>query len=304
MSTSCSSGAVARPSTSARDLWCVVGAGLLWGTGGLTGALLGEVAGLDPLAIATYRLLGGGLSLLVALACLGRLPRLGRSGAVRVLAVGALSALYQACYFAAVAFTNVAVATLITLGSAPVLVIVVETVRQRQRPSTGSLTAVGLALLGLGLLVGIPSGSSGGGLLLGTVLAVVSAAGFAALTLVTRHPVPGLDARATVGYGFTVGAVLLAAISVPTVGMGFAPDAASVGLLLYFAWVPTALAYALFFVGLQRGVSVSSAAVVAVAEPLTATLLGVLVLGEHLTVVEAVGAGLLCLAVLVAGLRP
>ncbi|WP_028937682.1 DMT family transporter [Pseudonocardia spinosispora] len=303
MSTSCSSGAVARPSTSARDLWCVVGAGLLWGTGGLTGALLGKVAGLDPLAIATYRLLGGGLSLLVALACLGRLPRLGRSASVRVLAVGALSALYQACYFAAVAFTNVAVATLITLGSAPVLVIVAETVQQRRRPSTGSLTAIALALLGLGLLVGVPGDGAGAGLLLGAVLAVVSAAGFAALTLVTRRPVPGLDARATVGYGFTVGAVLLTAVSVPTVGMGFAPDTASVGLLLYFAWIPTALAYALFFLGLQRGVSASSAAVVAVLEPVTATLLGVLVLGEHLTLVEAVGAGLLCLAVLVAGLR-
>lgn len=303
MSTRSTSGAAARPSTSPADLWCVVAAGLLWGTGGLTGALLGAVGALDPLAIATYRLAGGGLSLLAVLALTGRLPRLDRSGAVRIIAVGVLSALYQSCYFAALAFTSVAVATLIVLGAAPVLVIVAETVRDRSRPSAASLTAVGLALVGLGLLVGVPGTGDRGGLAAGALLALVSATGFAALTLLSRRQVVGLDARATVGYGFTVGAVLLAAISVPTVGMGFAPGLASVGLLLYFAWIPTALAYALFFLGLQRGVSASSAAVVAVLEPVTATVLGVLVLGEHLTVVEAVGAGLLCLAVLIAGLR-
>jgi DME family drug/metabolite transporter len=76
-----------------------------------------------------------------------------------------------------------------------------------------------------------------------------------------------------------------------------------VGLVLYLGWVPTALAYALFFTGLLRGVTASSAAVVAVLEPLTATALGMLVLGARLGVSELAGGGLLCAAVLVAGVR-
>jgi DME family drug/metabolite transporter len=98
------------------------------------------------------------------------------------------------------------------------------------------------------------------------------------------------------------GALLLGASTLPTVGLGFAPSAASVGLLLFFSWVPTALAYGLFFTGL-RGVSASSAAVVAVLEPVTATVLGALVLGERLSPAGAVGAGLLCLAALLATRR-
>jgi DME family drug/metabolite transporter len=296
------SGAHAHPS-SRTDLFCVVAAGLLWGTGGLTGALLGQVAELHPLAIATYRLAGGGLSLLAVLACAGRLPRLPRRALPRVLTVGALTAMYQACYFAAVALTDLAVATLITLGAAPVLVIAAEVVMHRRRPSSASLIAIGLAVLGLGLLVGVPGVAGGGALIAGALLAVASASGFAALTLLGRRPVAGLDASATIGYGFASGAVLLALVTWPTVGLGFAPTAASVGLLLYLGWVPTALAYALFFTGLLRGVTASSAAVVAVLEPLTATVLGVLVLGARLGVPELAGGGLLCAAVLVAGVR-
>jgi DME family drug/metabolite transporter len=296
------SGAPAHPS-SRTDLFCVVAAGLLWGTGGLTGALLGQVAELHPLAIATYRLAGGGLSLLAVLACAGRLPRLPRRALPRVLTVGALTGVYQACYFAAVALTDLAVATLITLGAAPVLVIAAEVVMHRHRPSTASLIAIGLAVFGLGLLVGVPGVAGGGTLIAGALLAVASASGFAALTLLGRRPVAGLDASATIGYGFASGAVLLAAVTWPTVGLGFVPTAASVGLLLYLGWVPTALAYALFFTGLLRGVTASSAAVVAVLEPLTATALGMLVLGARLGVSELAGGGLLCAAVLVAGVR-
>lgn len=326
----------ARPGASRTDLLRVVAAGVLWGTGGLAGALLGRLTELHPLAVATYRLAGGGLTVLAVLAVTSRagrsarvrgIRRAGRAGLARVLAVGVLTASYQACYFAAVAVTSVAVATLVTLGAAPVMVLAVESLRARRRPGPvqrdrqrsesnrigkGSSvppaseakargTAIGLAIAGLALLLGVPAGFGGGALALGATLALVSAGGFAALTLLARRPVPGLDGPTSIGLGFTAGALLLGAVTVPSVGIGFAPTTASVGLLLFFAWVPTALAYGLFFTGL-RGVSASSAAVVAVLEPVTATVLGVLVLGERLAVAGALGAALLCAAAVVAGL--
>jgi DME family drug/metabolite transporter len=39
---------------------CLVLSGLLWGTGGLIGTLLGRAAGLSALSVACYRLLAGG----------------------------------------------------------------------------------------------------------------------------------------------------------------------------------------------------------------------------------------------------
>ena len=47
-----------RPSA---GLFCLVISGLLWGTGGLTGSLLGRVAGLSPIAVAACRLTTGGV---------------------------------------------------------------------------------------------------------------------------------------------------------------------------------------------------------------------------------------------------
>ncbi len=287
------------------DLWRVVAAGLLWGTGGLTGALLAHAGSLHPLAIAAYRLAAGGLLVLAVLACTGRLRLPGRSWLRRVLTVGVLAALYQACYFASVALTSVGLATMVTLGSAPVLVLAAEALRYRRRPDRASCIAIVLAVLGLAVLLGLPlsgDAATAGGVGLGGLLAVVSAAGFAGITLLGRRPVEGLDGPATVGLGFTVGAVLLGSVCAATVGLGFTPTPTTIGLLVYLGAVPTALAYALYFAGL-RGVPAASATVVAVLEPLTASVLGSLVLGERLGPAGMAGAALLCLAVLVAGQR-
>jgi DME family drug/metabolite transporter len=300
MSTSsCSRASSARTSL---DLVPVVAAGLLWGTGGLSGALLGRAADLHPLAVATYRLAGGGVSLLILLAGTGRLRPLNGPAVRRVVLVGLLSALYQGCYFAAVSLTDLSLATLIPIGLAPVLVLVVEATRRRSVPAPVSLVAVTLAVSGLVLLVGAPGPGVGGArMAAGVALAVVTAAGFAGLALLGARPVAGLDQVTTIGWGFTAGAVPLAALAGSTVGLGFTPTAGSLGLLVYLAWVPTALAYALFFVGL-RGVAASSAAVIAVLEPVTASVLGVLVLGQRMTALGVLGAAVLCVAVVVAGL--
>ena len=323
MSSLSSPDAALRASGSRTDLYYVLSAGLLWGTGGLAGSLLGQVAALPPLAVATYRLAGGGLTVLAVLAVTGRLPRLRRAGWLRVLSVGVLTATYQACYFAAVAMTSLAVATVIAIGAAPVLVLTAEAVGERRRPGSASLVAIGLALLGLALLLGTSghplTRAGGGSLALGVLLALGAAAGFGALALIGRRPVPGLDGPATIGVGFTAGGALLAVAALVAGaltggpgfgghgfgghgfgGLEFVPTAASIGLLVYLGWVPTALAYGLFFVGL-RGVSASSAAVVAVLEPVTATVLGVLVLGQRLGLGGMIGAGLLCAAAVVAG---
>jgi DME family drug/metabolite transporter len=312
-----SPGAVPRASGTRSDLCYLLAASLLWGTGGLAGALLGRVAALPPLGVASYRLAGGGLTVLALLAVSRRLSRPSRAGLARVLLVGLLTAGYQACYFVSVALTSLAVATVATVGSAPVLVLAVEAVSARRRPPVASLVAIGLAVVGLVLLVGSPSGSGagsasgaaggvgvpgGGSLALGVLLALVAAAGFGALALVGRRPVPGLDRPTTIGLGFTAGGVVLALVAGVTGGLAFTPGLVSLGLLAYLGWVPTALAYGLFFLGL-RGAPASSAAVVAVLEPVTATVLGVVVLGQPLGPLGVLGAAVLCTAAVVASSR-
>ena len=201
-------------------------AGVAWGTGGLLGSLLGRETGLSPLAVAAYRLGLGGLLLLIAAAAIaltsrGDRPLLGRPGhrraALRRIAVLAvLAAAFQACYFTAVSLTSVGLATLVTIGTAPVVVVAVETLRGRARRS--SLPVVVLALLGLGLLVGLPTAAPDPlAAVAGAGAAVVAGSAFATMTLVGAVAVQGLDAMVATGASFLVGGLLLA---VPAAALG------------------------------------------------------------------------------------
>lgn len=284
-----------------RSMSLLVLAGALWGTGGLAGALLQASADLHPIAVAAYRLLiGGGLATLVLA---GRLARLPRTAAVarRLLAVGALMGLFQAGYFGAVLLTSVSLATLIAIGSAPVFVAVGAAALDRRRPGGRTLVSIALAVAGLALLAGTPTAAGAWRLAGGVALALLSGAGFAALTLVNRRPAAGLDSGVTTGLGLLVGGVMLLPVALP-LGMG-APATAEVLLTAAFLGaVPTAAAYGAYFAGL-RGAHPVAAALAAMLEPLTATALSAVVLGDRLGPAGVVGAVLLAAALAVDYLR-
>jgi DME family drug/metabolite transporter len=282
------------------SLSALVAAGVLWGTGGPLGSLLSRVTGLSMLAVADYRLLVGGAAIVAVLAAARhRLPR-GAAAWRRIAAVGLLSAVFQSGYFTAIALTSVSLATLITIGATPVLVLVAE-VRSGSRRVTGRvLVTVLLALAGLGLLTGVPPGRIGlVQVLAGSAAALVSAAGFAAVTLLGARPVDGLDELTMTGTGFAIGGALLAPFAVLGGGLGFAPAPAAVGLVLALGVVPTAAAYLLYFRAL-RDASAGTAAVLSLIEPLTATVLAVLFLGERVNAATIGGGALLTAAVLLA----
>jgi DME family drug/metabolite transporter len=282
--------------------------GLLWGTGGLTGTELGRVTGLSALAVAAYRLLaGGGLIVVVRCAAGKRWPAGpgARAAWTRVAVTGLLAAAFQGCYFSAVSLTSVSLATLVTIGASPVIVQVVERIRGRCR--RGAVRTTVLALCGLGLLVGLPSGGFGySAVLASAALATLAATGFATLTLIGASPVPGLDDLTVTGFGFTLGGLVLLPLAALG-GLAFRPGPTSIALLIALGTGPTAVAYTLYFRGL-RGAPPGTAALLALLEPLTATVLAALLLGDRLSAAGVAGAVLLLAAVvqtaLVAAPRP
>ncbi|MFI6047539.1 DMT family transporter [Nocardia sp. NPDC051321] len=289
--------------TSRSGLVYLVGAGMLWGTGGLLGTLLGRATGLSPIAVATCRLAVGGL-LLVALLFATRRPWPRNLLAWRRIgAVAVLAAAFQACYFGAVAASSVSGATLITIGASPVVVALLEQLTGRRAVDGRRAATIGLALSGLALLVGVPSDDVGStGLLTGAALAVAAAAAFATVTVISAQPVSGLDSMTTTGLGFTGGAVLLAPLAITT-GITFAPTPGSVALLAALGLVPTAIAYTLYFRGLPDA-GPGTAAILALLEPLTGAILAAIVLSERLTPLGLLGAGLLIVALILTSNQP
>jgi DME family drug/metabolite transporter len=210
--------------------------------------------------------------------------------------IGLLAAIFQSCYFAAVSLTSVPLATLITIGAAPVIVLGAERAIGRPAGRLAVLTT-GLAVTGLGLLVGLPSGFRESAVLASAGMAVLAAAGFAAITLISMRPVAGLDDLAVTGFGFTIGGLLLMPAAGLAGGIAFRPGLAAIGLLVALGTGPTAVAYTLYFRGL-RTAAASTAARLALLEPLTGAILAALLLGERLSATGIVGAAIIGAAVI------
>jgi len=282
-------------------------AAVLWGTVGVSAQVAYGLDGrLTPLVIGFYRLLVAALAMLLAHAVRPRQQVRWRIAAGRTLLgavlAGALLGGYQACYFGAVRGVGVSLATLITLGLAPVLV-TLGTSLAGQRPSRRALLALGLALLGLLLLVGLPTaGAEVTTDRLGVLLALGSATGYAGLTVLGRWLAPRLGPREVNLVSFTTGALVLLPFALGS-GSGLrVDDVRALAPLVYLGLVPTVLAYGLFFSGV-RTVAPGVATTLTLVEPLTATLLAALLLGERLSGGGLTGAALLLGAVALLSLQ-
>ncbi|MEU0668300.1 EamA family transporter [Streptomyces lavendulocolor] len=285
-----------------RSLFYLIVAGVAWGTAGAAASLVFLVSDLGPLALSFWRCVGGLVLLLGVLAVrrrrVARTVESGRRRALRVLGTGTGLALFQSAYFAAVDATGLAVATVVTLGAGPVLIALGARLTMGERLGRGGAVAVAGALAGLVVLV-----LGGGGVavrLAGVALAVLSAAGYAGITLLTRwlgRDGGGGDALATSIWAFAVGAVGLLPMAASE---GLVPHTAElakvVGLLVYVAAVPTALAYALYFAG-AAVVRAATVSVIMLLEPVSAAVIAVTVLGERLTGATVLGTLLLLTAV-------
>ena len=248
------------------------------------------------MAVAACRLTVGGVLIVVFLTVTGRRWPAGRAAWTRITAIGLLAALFQSCYFTAVALTSVPLATLVTIGAAPIIVLGADRVTGRRTGRFAAATT-GLAVTGLGLLVGLPSGFRETAVLASAGMAVLAAAGFAAVTLVGSRPVPGLDDLTVTGFGFTIGGLALMPLAQIAGGIGFRPSLAAIGLLVALGTGPTAVAYTLYFRGL-RSAAASTAALLALLEPLTGTVLAAVLLGERLSATGIAGAAIIATAVI------
>lgn len=274
-------------------------AATLWGFGGVLATLLGDHAGLHPLSIAMWRMGVAGIALLAYLAARGRLRGLSGPQWRRVLATGALTALFEALFFTAITQASVGLATLIGIGSAPVFVAAYDWATTRRLPARITLVALALAMAGLTLLLGgsLDTGPRG---TLGAVLALGAGAAFAGITLVNRVPVPDLGPAELTAWAFTAGGVMLLPVAALP-GLGAPTDAYGWALALGMGVVVTALAYVLFLAGLQT-VPPFVATIVSLLEPLVAAVVAALVLAERLGWRGVAGGAVLATAVVL--LRP
>jgi DME family drug/metabolite transporter len=262
-------------------------AAILFGTTGTAQALGPD--GSTPMTVGASRILIGG-SILAAMALASGGFR-GRWPLGHVLLAGAGVAVYQLAFFQAVADTGVAVGAIVAIGSGPIFAGILERLLDGAWPGRTWLVATALATTGVAVL-SLASATDASLSAAGIGLALVSGLGYATYTIVAKRLLRlGHKPVAVMGASFGLGAVLL----LPVLLLGdtawlHTPD--GLALALYLGVVPTALAYSLFARGL-RSLDASEVTTLVLAEPLTATVLGVVVLDERVGAGGLVGAALI-----------
>lgn len=263
--------------------WLVLGAAMLWGTTGTAQAF--APAGYDSAAIGALRLLVGGIALLL-LTLYRREFGSFRDWQLRPLLLAAFfTATYQLTFFSAVAKTGVAVGTVVGIGSAPIAGGLLGLIFRGEKPGRRWYIATLLAIFGCTLL-----GFSGGDVTvdpLGILLAIAAGAAYAAYTLMIKGLLERQSPNAVMTIVVCLGALILSP-ALFRIDAGWIMQSGSIVVILHLGLATMALSYWLFARGLQT-VAVGSAVTLSLAEPMTAALLGIFVLGEILNLQAGLG---------------
>ena len=270
-------------------LLCLAGA-VLWGTTGTAQALAPAEAG--PEVIGTMRMVVGGAALLILALVRGH----GRSmlGLPKKPAlIGAVCmAAYQIFFFFGVAKTGIAVGTIVGIGSSPIWGGIWGFVFRGERPGREWFGATLLAVIGCALLVG----GKGGNVVvdpLGVLLALGAGCTYALFSVFSKDLLEVLPPDAVMAVIFAAGAVMLAPILFFS-DLAWLADPRGLAVSLHLGLIATAASYMLYSRGLTA-VPVATATTLALGEPLTAGLLGILLIGERLGPQSFIGIALLFL---------
>lgn len=274
-------------------------AAVLWGTTGTAGSL--APADASAAAVGSAGMALGGLLLFLTARGARSLPVACTRAERWLLVLGAVAvAGYPVTFYPAVARTGVAVATVIALGSAPVLTGLLAWLTGQARP-TGRWTCATLAaVLGCALLVLGPqlTGRTAQVDVVGVVLAVLAGLSYAAYSLIGAQLIArGHSSNSVMGALFGAAGLLVLPVLL-SAGTHWLTTARGAGVALHLALFTTFLAYRLFGYGLRR-TAASVATTLTLAEPAVAAVLGVAVLGERLPAVSWCGMAVLALGLAV-----
>ncbi|MFJ8065448.1 DMT family transporter [Psychrobacillus sp. NPDC096426] len=255
---------------------------ILWGTTGTAQTFLPENA--HPFVISAGRSAVGGFSLLIAMILLKKIKFKSWPWKETIYAAICIS-LFQLLFFSSVKLTGVAIASVVAIGSAPVFSGVIEWVFLKVRPSKIWGISTAFALLGCIFLF-----MNKGEITInpvGVMYSLIAGVGFAIYTLSSKSLLRKEEVIPVVAMTFSVSAIFLSPFWF-LYDVSWLQNAGNVGIIFYLGLATTSVAYVLYGRGLNK-IPSSSALTLSLAEPTTAALLGVFIVGEILSATSWVG---------------
>lgn len=269
-----------------RAIGAIILACCLWGSTGTAASFTPDVS---SLATGAFAMGGGGLLMLLFSARQLLKEKLLLSANKWFLFSGAVAvAIYPLVFYSAMRLSGVAVGTVISIASAPFFSVLLECLLGKKGISKQWLISFLLGCAGVILLTvdraseGIVSGNQSSASIsfyLGIIYALLAGLTYAlyswaARSMIERH-VSSVSAMSGM---FAIAAVILLPTLLITGDRLFA-SAVNISVAIYLAVVPMFIGYLLFGFGLRR-VSASEATLITLLEPVVATVMAVLIVGE------------------------
>ena len=243
-----------------------------------------------PLLVASMRSLPIGLLLVIGLR---KLPK--GIWWLRMLILGSLNiGVFQALLFIAAYRLPGGVAA--TAGAVqPLLVVWFSWLILSEKPSKMAILAAIAGFIGVGLLVLGPSAALD---TLGIVAAIGGAATMGLGTVLVKRWHPPVSLMVFTAWQLTVGGLVLLPIALVTEGPFAEISRTNIYGFVYLGLIGTALAYALWFRGIDR-LSATSASYLGLLSPIVATLIGYAFLQQTFTPIQLAGVAVVLVSVVI-----
>lgn len=307
------------------SLFLICLAAVLWGTSGTTMVLMTQVAPMNPLVVAFWRLAIASPFLLFC-AYSHKFLTSSTSPYLPVpsctsspffswqtyLGLGACMAAYQACYFLAVPLAGVAITALVSICSSPIFITFFAAKFLGEKLNFQVYLSLGLGIVGTSLLVINPQSTTNQGwqFLGGILFALAAGLSYAAYAVGAKAVIKKLDPFTVLAFSFTTAGLMLSpalifansSINNQINNLNTQNWQVQAPFLLYLGLVSTGVAYLIYMQGL-KSTNATIAGIAVLLEPLTATCLGILIFRETMGVNSAIGGLLLLGAIAILSLQ-
>lgn len=280
-------------------------ASVLWGTTGTAASFMPD--SVSPLAIGASTMAFGGM--LLFLVSMRQSFRVLADNVSRTwILIGAVGVvIYPLAFYSSMDQAGVAIGNVVSLGSGPVFAALLEWILEKRPLSRRWVIATAIAIIGITLLaLGGHGGAESeaeapgptGNVGLGVLLGLVAGMSYALYTYASTRAIgAGHPARGVTGAMFGVGAIALVPVLLLT-GGPLLQSVATISIAAYLAIGPMFIAYVFFGFGLTHLRS-SVATTITLLEPVVATILAIVVVGERLEPLGWVGLVLILIGITV-----
>ena len=279
---------------------CVIAASVLWGTTGTASAFIPDVS---PLAVGAFSMGIGGVLLVLNAKNNLLSDRQKLLSKPSLLFIGSLCvAIYPLAFYSSMRLAGVAIGTVISIASAPFFTVVMERLISNKRVTSRWVVSfifgvVGVILLTLGKTQYLDINAQANSRILGVLLGLVAGLTYATYSWTARQMIEnGVNSKSAMASMFGLSAILLLPSLLLTGGNLFL-DAKHISVALYLAIAPMFFGYLLFGQAL-RVIEASKATLITLLEPIVATILAIIIIGEIFSPIGWLGMSLMIVCLL------